>query len=287
MQFPQPGVMTSQTRRAVAGTSGAALVVLFALIRLVPVVGAADRSAFTGRLDSGTVLLVVERLALATVSVATLATGLLVLSVHTAVRQGIGPAARIAGSVVGAVVSAELLKHVLPWDPVPTRSGQFSSSGSFPSGHSAIAAAFALAVAATLGPRLARQWWGPLVAWVTLVAAATVAAGWHRPSDAVGGILLAVIWHTTLVRPRVSVEPPVVPRWHPGRSAPRIPGWRSWALMCALILVGALVPRTGSDVDLGEAGSRFYVLGLGAVLATTGALTLLGPPPAGRDRVRA
>jgi membrane-associated phospholipid phosphatase len=276
MSLAHPGDMTSLSRRAIAWISAAGLVVLF---ELVPSIGAADRSAFSGRLDSGTALMVVERLALATISVVTLAVGLVVLTGYTARRRGIGPAVRIAVSVVGAAVSAELLKRVLPFDPTPTPTGQAISSGSFPSGHSAIAAAFALAVAATVGPRLARLWWGPLVAWVSLVAAGTVAAGWHRPSDAVGGVLLAVIWHTVLVRRPASEASSSLAGREPGGlpSARGIPGSRWWALMGAAILAGALAPRAGAGTELGEAARRLYVLGLGAVLAATGALMLVGP----------
>ena len=277
MLLAQPGVMTSLSRRATATLSGLGLVVLFALVRYVPDIGAADRSASLGRLDSGTALMAVERVALATISVVTLVAGLLVLAAYAARRQGVGAAARVSAAVIGAVVSAELLKHVLPFDPMPTSTGGVTTSGSFPSGHSAIAASVALAIVATVGPRLARLWWGPLVAWVSLVAAGTVAAGWHRPSDAVGGVLMAVLWHAALVR-RPAPDAGVVARApHEPTSAGGIPGWRWWALMCAAILAGAVAPRVGTDVDLGETASRLYLLGLGAVLATTGALMLLGP----------
>lgn len=279
MSFPHPEGMTSPSRRATAWISAAGLVVLFALVRLVPSIGAADRSAFSGRLDSGTALMVVERLALATISLVTLAVGLVVLTAYTARRQGVGPAVRVAVSVIGAALSAELLKRVLPFDPTPTLTGQVTTSGSFPSGHSAIAAALALAVAASVNPRLARLWWGPLVAWVSLVAAGTVAAGWHRPSDAVGGVLLAVVWHTALVRRPASGASTAVAGREPGGlpSARGIPGSRWWALMGAAILAGALAPRAGSGTELGETARRLYVLGLGAVLAATGALMLVGP----------
>jgi membrane-associated phospholipid phosphatase len=268
--------MTSLSRRALGSIAAAAFLVLFALVRLVPLVGAADRSASAGRLDSGTTLIAIERLALATVSVATLALGLLVLGVVTVRRRGVGSGVRIVASVVGAAVSAEVLKRVLPFDPGQTDTGQAITSGSFPSGHSAIAAAFALAVAATLGPRLARLWWGPLVMWVSLIAAGTVAAGWHRPSDAVGGVLLAVVWHTALVR-RPAVEPlPAVVRSRTGsRSRLAVPGWRWWLAACVAILVGALLPHAGPDFELRETASHLYVVGLAAVLATTGALMLV------------
>jgi membrane-associated phospholipid phosphatase len=269
--------MTSLSRRALGSIAAAAFLALFALVRLVPVVDAADRSAFSGRLDSGTTLIAIERLALATVSLATLAVGLLVLGVVTVRRRGVGAGVRIVASVVGAAVSAEVLKRVLPFDPGQTDTGQAITSGSFPSGHSAIAAAFALAVAATLGPRLARLWWGPLVMWVSLVAAGTVAAGWHRPSDAVGGVLLAVVWHTALVRrPVAEALPAAVVRERTAiRSRVVVPGWRWWLAACAAILVGALLPHAGPEIELRETASHLYVIGLAAVLATTGALMLV------------
>jgi len=271
--------MTSLSRRTIGWTSAAAFVAIFGAIRLVPVVGVADRYASSGRLDSGTALMTVERIALATISIGTLVAGLVVLSVVTLRRRGAGPAVRMAGAVLGAAASAEVLKRILPFDPSTTSTGQAITSGSFPSGHTAIAASFALAVAATMGPRLARLWWGPLVAWVSLVAAGTVAAGWHRPSDAVGGVLLAVVWHTALVRrPAAESSLVVVSRERIAQKAAKgIPGWRWWGVACAAILVGALAPRAGGEVELRETAGHLYVLGLGAVLAATGALMLVGP----------
>jgi len=273
------GRMTSLSRRTVGLLSGAALVVLFGLIRLVPRIDAADRSAFSGRLDSGTTLIAIERLALATISVGTLAVGLVVLAVVTARRSAAAPAVRITVAVLGAAASAEVLKRILPFDPGTTSTGQAITSGSFPSGHTAIAASFALAVAATMGPRLARLWWGPLVAWVSLVGAGTVAAGWHRPSDAVGGVLLAVVWHTALVRrPAAEASPVVVDRERVAQQAATgVPAWRWWGVACGAILLGALAPRAGGEMELRETAGHLYVLGLGAVLAATGALMLVGP----------
>ena len=269
--------MTSLSRRALGSIAATAFLALFALVRLVPVVGAADRSALSGRLDSGTTLIAIERLSLATVSLVTLAVGILVLGVVTVRRRGVGAGVRIVASVVGAAVSAELLKRVLPFDPGQTDAGQAITSGSFPSGHSAIAAAFALAVMATLSSQHARRWWGPLVVWVSLVAVGTVAAGWHRPSDAVAGVLLAVVWHTALVRrpaadalqAKAAREP--LTDW----SLASVPGWRWWLVACAAILVAALLPHAGTEIELRETASHLYVVGLAAVLATTGALMLV------------
>ena len=272
--------MMSMSRRAAASISAVALVVLYALITFVPRVAAADRSAFAGRLDSGSGLIVMERLALSTITIVTLSVGLLVVCWRTYRRQGHGAAVHIAAAVVGAVVSAELLKHFLPTAAGTLPFGQIVAGGSFPSGHATIATGFALAVASTLDPKPARRCWGPLVAWVSLVAAGTVAAGWHRPSDAVGGVLLAVIWHTALVRRRVADEADgaAVGRSRMGvPPAASISGWGWWAVMGAAVMAGALAPQARSGPELGEAASPLYVVGLAAVLAATGALLLLGP----------
>lgn len=272
--------MRSPSRRATASISAVALVVLYALITFVPRVSAADRSALAGRLDSGSGLIVMERLALSTITILTLSVGLLVVCWRMYQRQGRGAAVRSVVAVVGAVVSAELLKHFLPTAAGTSPVGQIVAGGSFPSGHATIATGFALALASTLDSKLARRYWGPLVAWVTLVAAGTVAAGWHRPSDAVGGVLLAVSWHSALVHRRVSdeAEGETVGRSRVGvRLAASVAGWGWWAVMGAAVIAGALAPQARSGPELGEAASPLYVVGLASVLAATGVLILLGP----------
>lgn len=272
--------MTSMSRRATVSISAVALVVLYALITFVPRLASVDRSAFAGRLDSGTRLIVMERLALSTITILTLSAGLLVVCGRTYRRQGLGPALRMATAVVGAVVSAELLKHFLPTASGTSPLGLVVAGGSFPSGHATIATGFALALASTLGPKLARRWWGPLVAWVSLVAAGTVAAGWHRPSDAVGGVLLAVIWHAALVRGREADEATAAAATRSRVGVPiaaLISGWGWWAAMATAVIAGALAPQARSGHELGEAASPLYLVGLAAVLAATGALILLGP----------
>jgi membrane-associated phospholipid phosphatase len=267
------------SRRAIGWASGAGLATLFGVVRLVPRLDSADRAALAGRLDSGASLISLERLALGVISVGTLSVGVLVLGLLSLRRHGAGFAVRVTVAMVGSAASAELLKRVLPFDASQTP-GVALSHGSFPSGHATVAAAVALGVAASVGPRLAARWWGPLVTWVALVAAGTVAVGWHRPSDAVGGVLLAIVWHTILVRQETVENTSVaVPRNRaPGFARiPRMAG-RWWGIACAAILLGALVPRAGADVELHEGPGRLYLVGLSAVLAATGVLVLLVSP---------
>jgi len=102
-----------------------------------------------------------------------------------------------AGAFAGAVITAEVLKRVLPR---PELAPQFADLiegkeiDTYPSGHATIATAFVLALV-----MVSRSTIRPVVAvlgllWCSLIAAGTVAAGWHRPSDAIGGIALALAW---------------------------------------------------------------------------------------------
>ncbi len=134
-----------------------------------------------------------------------------------------------------AVATSEVLKVVLPGrpgDPVAplsgpldlvnpawwerVRSGQVILGGSFPGGHATVATAVLLILATALGAaRMHRlRLWPALAATAVGVAAATVMAGWHRPSDALGGILVALLWwyvfvpgETATSRGRSPVEP--------------------------------------------------------------------------------
>ena len=70
-------------------------------------------------------------------------------------------------------------------------STKFEGLKTFPSGHATIATGFVIALIFVSSPR-----WRPTLAlagavWISLVCSGTLAAGWHRPSDAVGGVALA------------------------------------------------------------------------------------------------
>ncbi len=154
-----------------------------------------------------------------------------------------------------SVTTAEVLKVALPGrpgDPVAPLSGPLDLlnpawwayvhsgpvilSGSFPSGHSAIATALALALLTAMRPRLARHLASPIMLLAAVASGATVLAGWHRPSDALGGMLLALAWWLVLVpagvlrevssdggpgvRSRPAVAGSLAPRFAPVQAVP-------------------------------------------------------------------
>ena len=104
----------------------------------------------------------------------------------------------VAGACIGAMVSAEVLKAVLP-RPVLAPGLESLMAGkealnTFPSGHSTLATSLALGLV-MLVPARAR----PAIAiagtaFTVFVASGVLAAGWHRPSDAAGGIALGLLW---------------------------------------------------------------------------------------------
>lgn len=100
---------------------------------------------------------------------------------------------QIATVVVGANISVQLVKHELIERPLLVDS-IVATPNSFPSGHVALiaTAVFALSMAA---PRSMRPSVGVILgAWGALAALGTVAAGWHRPSDVVGSVMLTGVW---------------------------------------------------------------------------------------------
>ncbi|MET8045784.1 phosphatase PAP2 family protein [Micromonospora sp. NPDC005215] len=103
---------------------------------------------------------------------------------------------RLVAGVVGvamvlcAVVVAGAVKSALPRPDLQIESS--TTHNSFPSGHVAAATALLLAFMLVL-PGWARRWLAvPGAAGVAVIASATMIAGWHRFSDALGGVLLGV-----------------------------------------------------------------------------------------------
>jgi membrane-associated phospholipid phosphatase len=130
---------------------------------------------------------------LATVSVwslvATIAGVVLIAVLRGRARLALG-----AGAVIGlSVVTTELLKHViLPRPALDPGAAPWHTGNIFPSGHTTIAVATAVALVLVVPDRLrsAAAFAGGLYA--ALVAGATLEAGWHRTSDALGAILLVL-----------------------------------------------------------------------------------------------
>ena len=201
----------------------------------------------------------------------------------------------LALMIPGAVLTSELLKPLLEAarPAAGVSNTPISTAGSWPSGHST--AAMILSMAFLLAsPARWRAW---VAAAGTLFSLAVIysvlSLGWHYPSDALGGILVASIWTLVTVAAVLHVDA------HLGRDlsllsvtrhrAPAV-GSLSPVLAAALMLCAAGVPallvlaaRGGSAVGYASGHTAFIVslvvIAALAALATSALTVTLGGGP--------
>ena len=149
-------------------------------------------SAYLGRLVESKSARETARAILYVITGATIVLMLVVLVVIGLLRRQILVASVAGACFFAAIAAAEVLKRVLPRPEISVleASTKFEGFNTFPSGHATIATGFVIALLFVSSAR-----WRPTVAlagavWVSLVCSGTLAAGWHRPSDAVGGVAL-------------------------------------------------------------------------------------------------
>jgi membrane-associated phospholipid phosphatase len=105
-------------------------------------------------------------------------------------RPGLAAAAVVV--LIGANVTTQVLKEVLTTvDPLES---ERAFANAFPSGHSTAAASVGLVAVMAATPELRRVTATAAVLYAIGVGIATVALGWHYPSDVLGGYLVAGAW---------------------------------------------------------------------------------------------
>jgi membrane-associated phospholipid phosphatase len=147
-------------------------------------------------------------------------------------RARVWLAVSAAALILGATVTTEALKRILA-RPELTHPDRLANP-SFPSGHTTVAASLVVALLIVVPAR-----WRGLVAvagtaYAVFVGAATVTAGWHRPSDVVGGFLVTVAWASAICALLVAGR-------GPGSRAGRREARQSGRLAVPLLVVGALM----------------------------------------------
>jgi membrane-associated phospholipid phosphatase len=147
-------------------------------------------------------------------------------------RARVWLAVSVAALILGATVTTEALKRILarPELAYPDR----LAKPSFPSGHTTVAASLVVALLIVVPSR-----WRGLVAvagtaYAVVVGAATVTAGWHRPSDVIGGFLVTVAWASGICALLVAER-------GAGSRAGRREARRSGRLAVPLLVVGAVM----------------------------------------------
>ena len=172
------------------------LVVAYLVMVRTPFGQALGDSAYLARLGGGSVLRVMDKALLASMDIRFLTLAGLGLLVFGVLRRRTWLGMGVCLALAFAMVIAELLKRILPRpDLAPEFEALMKAKdglNTYPSGHVTFAAGLALGIV-ILVPTRARPWVSVLGMLLTaMVATAVVVAGWHRPSDAIGGIGLAL-----------------------------------------------------------------------------------------------
>ena len=238
-----------------------------------------DNAAMAGRAVAERGTEAAEHL-LNTISVGSLVLAIVLLVVQALVRRRPGLSLVAAVVIIGSVLTAEVLKHSLArpefvLGPLPAES--------FPSGH--VAVAFSVGVAATLcvPVDLRRRTALLAVLYGSAIAVATVAAGWHRPSDTAGSLFLVIGFAAAIaaLAPVDSRAPVGAPRASQWRDADRYLVAGVLALVVGwLVAIGVAGASQSGTIDwtLGSAaflGACAAILGLASVLMA-GLLWALG-----------
>jgi membrane-associated phospholipid phosphatase len=190
------GTETSRRLRVLALVAVGVLVAAYLILVLTPLGQSWDDAALVGRLRERAADRAEVGRFLKSIDTVTLVLMVVVVAVVGLVRRRARLALLAGGAFFAAVLSAELLKAVLPRPSYGTELAILASKDydTYPSGHATIATGFVLALVMVNNNR-----WRPLIAllgvlWSSAIATGVVAAGWHRPSDAIGGIALATAW---------------------------------------------------------------------------------------------
>ncbi len=193
-------------------------------------------------------------------SVAVMVTGLVAVAIA---RRRYAAAAAAVVMVAGANLTTQLLKPVIERNDLG-----YLTVSSFPSGHATVISSVSLA-ALLVTPTAARALVSALATGlITITAAATLVASWHRPSDIVGAILVSLAWGCAAMT-AWSVARGGVP--HPEPRPHRAVSMVGVAVAAAMLLVVGVRPDGGWTRVL-DAGLVIAAIGLVAA----GAVSIFG-----------
>ncbi len=213
------------------------------------------------------------------VSVASLfgAAALIAVIALVRLRRAVGLAALVV--LVGANVTSQLLKNLLLHRPdLGLTERTPATLNSFPSGHSTVAFSVVAALLVVLPGRLRPVLAVAGAAYATVTAAATMSAGWHRPSDSVAAFLVVGAWVAAVALAVLLVEDrsTVADR---RTEAERRTARRLLVAGGLLLAAGAVLAAVAELVGLRPGGTfvdgTAYLAGL-LVLAGTAALVVAG-----------
>jgi membrane-associated phospholipid phosphatase len=151
-----------------------------------------DQLAYDGSIFGRRSVTVVTQQVLDQVPTVSVVAGAIITGIITAVRRDLRTLVVAIVVSFGAVVTTQVLKDLLLTRPDLGVDGY--AGNSFPSGHTTVAAASALAVFLVSSPRT--RWLAALLGsgFAAVAGVSTLANGWHRPSDVIAGLLVVAVW---------------------------------------------------------------------------------------------
>lgn len=226
-----------------------------------------DNAGYFGRNVVARAVLDYDHHILGAVSIPTLAGATIAILLVGAVRRCLPVAVIAAAGFVGAIVGAELLKHILPWHPLVPEDALLAldlQRDTYPSGHTTIGTSLAIALVLVSSAHW-RPWLAMLAGFMSAsFATGVLFAGWHRPSDALGGIVwsglcmsLAAVGTVTLCG-------------HVTRSIRHASRALTASNLLAVIVVGSVASfaATGAGDDYPDADAPFLILTLLIILGS-------------------
>lgn len=198
--------------------------------------------------------------------------GLVLTMVVALVRRSLLSLVVAVGAAAAAAATTQILKYGVLDRPDFGVEG--FSDNSFPSGHTTVAAASALAVFLVSSPRArpAVGAWG--TAFTVLAGVSTLANQWHRPSDVIAALLVVAFWGCVAGAVLAAIRPGAV-----SLAASRPPPRRRWLLLVPFLLTTlvSFVITFLSASDSSEWTSTLiaYVGGATAIIAAGFVLALV------------
>ena len=151
-------------------------------------------------------------------------------------RRAVAAAAAIA--FAAGVVTAEAMKAVLPRPELASEYASLVYGGrdfdTYPSGHSTVATGFVLGLVLVSSQRWRLRVGVVGALWAIWVTGGVVVVGWHRPSDAIGGIALASLFSSIAAWLVIKRQGESIPRDRPCRTC-------AWFAGAALLSTGTFL----------------------------------------------
>jgi hypothetical protein len=253
-----------------------------------------DDDAVAGRAGADTASLDAFRRLLGTISTASLALVNVLLVLMALVRRRVALALVVGAVILGANLTTQLLKHVLPQPGTPGAGGEPLT---FPSGHATVAMSVVMGLLLVVPPSVRALTAVAGLVYANGIGVAVVAAGWHRPSAAVGAYLVCSAWAAAGAALLVGEGPERFARPVHDRLARASTVLGRLALALVAVAVAVALAATTSALALDQGGvqfgglERFYAAS-GAGIAATGVLVVglllvpLRDLDLGRPRVR-